>query len=56
MNIQLAVTYLVMVLLGIINMIRGIIMGDLFLTILFAALAIIGLLSLRAEHIKSNNK
>ena len=55
MNIQLVITYLVLILLGVVNMIRGIIFGDLFLTVIFAILAIIGLLSLRDKQDKSNN-
>ncbi len=54
MNRQLTVTYLVLVLLGVLNMIRGIIMENLCLTVVFAILAIVGILALRAEHIKSN--
>ena len=55
MNIQLVITYLVLILLGVVNMIRGIIFGDLFLTVAFALLAIIGILALRAEQNKNNN-
>lgn len=53
MNRQLVMTYVVIILLGVVNMIRGIIMEDLVLVLIFSAIAMLGLLALRSEYLKS---